>query len=421
MRKTNRFLAGPQVSGDSFFGRRSELDRLGEWMFGAIPCCGLSIVGPHRIGKSSLVAQVLREHAGQENVLVIRMNMAEYPDAASFWYIFAEELENGLRKKGIWDDDLERAREKLECVAAKANNWYIRMRQPLINMLSRTRAQGLRVLWVLDEFDAARWVLDEKCYFQFIRTLSSETDRYNMTTILISRSPVAEIERSADGISTFHGVFATFPLYGFNDLRARTQAQAEQAQANAQRIDVAKSFLDATEQSIAVLVERDLPELLRINKRIRGQLLRLVMRYEVLRVSSSSLATSPEEQDVLAALEDIYRAATDPVQSRERLMEVESQSAALEAAAETPYAPAGSSVASYGPAGVAGSGAGSSISGDEMDSFAAFLEEEQGALSKLVSDMHNCESMLAGIEHDLKNRELQAQAQGASTLVSSRF
>ena len=93
MRKTNRFLAGPQVSGDSFFGRRSELDRLGEWMFGAIPCCGLSIVGPHRIGKSSLVAQVLREHAGQENVLVIRMNMAEYPDAASFWYIFAEELE----------------------------------------------------------------------------------------------------------------------------------------------------------------------------------------------------------------------------------------------------------------------------------------------------------------------------------------
>lgn len=217
MRKTNRFLAGPQVSGDSFFGRRSELDRLGEWMFGAIPCCGLSIVGPHRIGKSSLVAQVLREHAGQENVLVIRMNMAEYPDAASFWYIFAEELENGLRKKGIWDDDLERAREKLECVAAKANNWYIRMRQPLINMLSRTRAQGLRVLWVLDEFDAARWVLDEKCYFQFIRTLSSETDRYNMTTILISRSPVAEIERSADGISTFHGVFATFPLYGFND------------------------------------------------------------------------------------------------------------------------------------------------------------------------------------------------------------
>ena len=78
-------------------------------------------------------------------------------------------------------------------------------------MLSRTRAQGLRVLWVLDEFDAARWVLDEKCYFQFIRTLSSETDRYNMTTVLISRSPVAEIERSADGISTFHGVFATFP------------------------------------------------------------------------------------------------------------------------------------------------------------------------------------------------------------------
>ena len=60
MRKTNRFLAGPQVSGDSFFGRRSELDRLGEWMFGAAPCCGLSIVGPHRIGKSSLVAQVLR-------------------------------------------------------------------------------------------------------------------------------------------------------------------------------------------------------------------------------------------------------------------------------------------------------------------------------------------------------------------------
>ena len=38
-----------------------------------------------------------------------------------------------------------------------------------------------------------------------------------MTTVLISRSPVAEIERSADGISTFHGVFTTFPLYGFSD------------------------------------------------------------------------------------------------------------------------------------------------------------------------------------------------------------
>ena len=217
MRKTNRFLAGPQVSGDSFFGRRSELDRLGEWMFGSSPCYGLSIVGPHRIGKSSLVAQVLREHAGQGNVLVIRMNLAEYPDAASFWYIFAEELEGALRRQGVWDDELERARAKLECVAAKAENWYMRMRQPLTAMLRKTQAQGLRVLWVLDEFDAARWVLDEKCYFQFIRTLSSETDKYNMTTVLISRSPVAEIERSADGISTFHGVFTTFPLYGFSD------------------------------------------------------------------------------------------------------------------------------------------------------------------------------------------------------------
>ena len=61
MRKTNRFLAGPQVSGDSFFGRRSELDRLGDWMFGAAPCCGLSIVGPHRIGKSSRSTWATRE------------------------------------------------------------------------------------------------------------------------------------------------------------------------------------------------------------------------------------------------------------------------------------------------------------------------------------------------------------------------
>lgn len=217
MRKTNRFQAGPQVSGDSFFGRRNELDRLGEWMFGASPCYGLSIVGTHRIGKSSLVAQVLREHTGQDNVLVVRMNMAEYPDACSFWYIFVEELEEQLRRKNIWDEKLDVAREKLECLASREDNWYLRMRQPLITMLSKTLEYGLRVLWVVDEFDAARWVLDRRCYFQFIRTLSSETDRFNMTTVLISRSPLAEIERSADGISTFHGVFATFTLYGFND------------------------------------------------------------------------------------------------------------------------------------------------------------------------------------------------------------
>ena len=217
MRKTNRFQAGPQVSGDSFFGRRNELDRLGEWMFGASPCYGLSIVGPHRIGKSSLVAQVLREHAGQSNVLVIRMNVGEWPNVTAFWYVFVEEMEAALRQKGIWDETLEKAREKLECLVNGDENWYLHMRQPLITMLSKTREHGMRVLWVLDEFDAARWVLDEKCYFQFIRTLSSETDRYNMTTVLISRSPVAEIERSADGISTFHGVFATFTLYGFND------------------------------------------------------------------------------------------------------------------------------------------------------------------------------------------------------------
>lgn len=217
MRKTNRFLAGPQVSGDSFFGRRSELDRLGEWMFGAAPCCGLSIVGPHRIGKSSLVAQVLREHAGQENVLVIRMNVGECPDVTAFWYMFVEELEAALRQKGIWDESLEKARTKLECLTNGDKNWYMRMRQPLISILSRTWEHGLRVLWVLDEFDAARWVLDGRCYFQFIRTLSSELDQRKMTTVLISRSPVAEIEHSADGISSFHGVFPSFTLYGFND------------------------------------------------------------------------------------------------------------------------------------------------------------------------------------------------------------
>lgn len=217
MRRDNLFVAGPQASGEAFLGRHPEQALLGDMLFGSYPCHGLSLVGPRRIGKSSLAAKVLQDHPDPANVAVVKMCMAEYTSAFDFWTSFAAALAEALRRRDLLDETPARAAAALEALQQADANWYRRLMQPLKTLLESAASHGLRTLWVVDEFDAAAWVLDGKHHYQLLRTIASDTGVYNTTTVLISRSPIAQIERRNDGISTLHGVFREVVLHGFSD------------------------------------------------------------------------------------------------------------------------------------------------------------------------------------------------------------
>lgn len=68
--QSNFFVAGPPVSGQSFFGRKRLIDRIASWaQHGG--SCGLVIVGTRRIGKSSILKHVSETILSEDESFVI--------------------------------------------------------------------------------------------------------------------------------------------------------------------------------------------------------------------------------------------------------------------------------------------------------------------------------------------------------------
>lgn len=64
------------VEGDSFFGREEELNRLLVGLRFLAPGASMSIWGPRRIGKTSLLKEFARRHRARDDYLAVRIDMA---------------------------------------------------------------------------------------------------------------------------------------------------------------------------------------------------------------------------------------------------------------------------------------------------------------------------------------------------------
>ena len=170
----NIFVVGPQVSGKSFFGRLDEIRDIEMSIFYGVGA--VHLVGPTRIGKSSIITRVFEKNANFPNRICIQMSMGECSNAKDFWETMANELKERIYEANIWNKDIERYFNEINnSVNSDSPNWFPRFRNPLKSVLKKLKDIGYRLVLSIDEFDSVDRIFgQESHYFQVLRSIYYE-------------------------------------------------------------------------------------------------------------------------------------------------------------------------------------------------------------------------------------------------------
>lgn len=210
----NIFVVGPEATGGSFFGRDSAVKTI-ETIFSSV--AAFHLVGPTRIGKSSLIRRVFDKNSGYPNRLCVLMNMGLCASAFSFWKTLAEKVNQELNKANLWDDDFENDFSDLMNISSSDEDWFTDFFLLLECILKNIKEHSYRLVLSIDEFDHVDVVFGEDShYFQALRSLFSSPE-YATSGVIISRKRLHLLEAKCPDISTFHGVFDEITLLAFND------------------------------------------------------------------------------------------------------------------------------------------------------------------------------------------------------------
>lgn len=213
-KKRNVFVVGPEATEDSFLGRKTEVGKLDEDIFLNEGTCHL--VGVPRIGKSSLIKRVLSLHADEEDCLILKLTMGESSSAFQFWCGVWEGILSRLEEKGIPLMPFQPFLDQLQAIEEDDPKWYSRMNGPIKQLCCALGKNDLRLILVIDEFDAVLTVFGQDVWhYQLLRTLASERE-HAITCVVISRRSLSLLEGRASILSTFHGVFPSQRILGFN-------------------------------------------------------------------------------------------------------------------------------------------------------------------------------------------------------------
>ena len=212
----NIFVVGPQASGMSFIGREQDIKDLETSIFAGVGA--VHLVGPTRIGKSSIVSYVFDKNREYPNRICVQMSMGESLDAYDFWKTLAIEIREQIRDHEFWNKTFERLYKELEDnVDSSSKEWFADYRGPLKNILKQIQKSGFRLVLGLDEFDSVERLFgQESHYFQLLRSIYSEP-MCATSGVIVSRRRLQLFEAQCKDVSTYHGVFREKTLYAFSD------------------------------------------------------------------------------------------------------------------------------------------------------------------------------------------------------------
>lgn len=216
MEKKNIFIVGPVARSESFWGRRKQIQDLTDSLYHGVGA--IHLVGPTRIGKSSLINRVIEDNRDTPNHLTVMINMGECAQAYDFWSMLANELQEQVEDSGLWDDSFEKAYQGISFLdSGETSNWFLFYRIALGKILRHIGKLKCRLVLVIDEFDSAPRVFENQShYFQLLRSIYSDA-KYVTSGVIISRKRLHLLESNCADISTFHGVFRELTLHGFSD------------------------------------------------------------------------------------------------------------------------------------------------------------------------------------------------------------
>lgn len=214
----NLFVDCHEVTGTSFFGREALLNSLSTWIQEPV-ARSLSLVGPARVGKSSLMKEALERNracfeGADAHQILIFLTLDKCGTVKELWSRLFFEVEKSLRRAELMTEELE---QELTWVNWDAGTWYHIMEPCLTKMLQRLARQDIYLLLVLDEFDRARELFQDGWHhFGLLRSYAS--DAYiKVKCATLSRRRPHVIEGVSEGRSSFHGVFAEEQIRPFDE------------------------------------------------------------------------------------------------------------------------------------------------------------------------------------------------------------
>ena len=224
MRKDNVFQASNIVIGESFFGRSEELLELERLLCkGKNHRRGISVIGAHKIGKSSLINRFIERHLRRlDKTVIVNTTMQGISSACDFLHELSLRLGRAISEiSAISNDNTLKSRQQ-----ALDEAWTQRVEHQsepsqfkfyFESVLERLTELSWQTFLIIDEFDNAETLFQDSRYFGLVRDFSYQP-QHGTTTILISRRQLHKIERLPNSRnSTFNGAFENFPIRGFSE------------------------------------------------------------------------------------------------------------------------------------------------------------------------------------------------------------
>jgi len=197
---------GARVSGAGFVDRRDEIIAISNRIIHAPQPGCVAIVGPRRIGKSSLACQMLSAPAEDlfaQHLLTVWCDMGEKSTLEELFRFFVRATLEIFEDHVVSVPTIMRAGQR----ASECDSWFD-LQHYTQRFFKVLKQNGWRIAIVLDEFDAARKVFQQNALgFQALRSLADNPD-WRVAFVTCSRRSIPDIEaQSASDISNFHNIF----------------------------------------------------------------------------------------------------------------------------------------------------------------------------------------------------------------------
>jgi len=189
------FNAGVIIGGERFLGRKRQIRRIQERLLGDRGYASAAVIGLPKIGKSSLVQKAILDDADElakaRKIIAVRLEVGTMNSFGHLLTDLVRETTGKLIEFGHITEAIQR--QSAEALEAGPNQqWY-----EVHTFFRLLKKAGIRVICVLDEFDAGRYTLkDNPQSFHALRELASSTE-FKIGLVLVSKRDLGEICRQA--------------------------------------------------------------------------------------------------------------------------------------------------------------------------------------------------------------------------------
>lgn len=206
---------GKIVSGERFVGRKSIISKIRERIVSG--SANVSLVGLPRMGKSSIAYQALMENKdilAKSRIVPVFYTLTTSMDIPKFYDGLMRIIIRELKASQLVEDDVINTLCNFRNEYKISNEIY-----DVHDFIDTICQEKVRIIIILDEFDAASGIFKSSGGFEDLRTLCYEGERSNFVSFLTtSRRSIQNIETTC-GNSTFYHLFAygEIPISVFNE------------------------------------------------------------------------------------------------------------------------------------------------------------------------------------------------------------